>query len=139
MFQNLHFKSVYKQGFEQFIPFVATIIGILFTDLLKGISIGMVFAIFYILRNNYKNAFNSIKDIENENHDHLIVLSEELSFLNKGRLLNLLNDIPKGSKVVIDGTNTKSMHYDVVEIIENFQVHAKTIGIELEIKGIKIN
>ena len=133
------FKSVYKQGFEQFIPFVATIIGILFTDLLKGISIGMVFAIFYILRNNYKNAFNSIKDIENENHDHLIVLSEELSFLNKGRLLNLLNDIPKGSKVVIDGTNTKSMHYDVVEIIENFQVHAKTIGIELEIKGIKIN
>lgn len=133
------FKQAYKQGWEQFVPFIATIIGILFTDLLKGIGIGMAVAIFYILRNNYKNPFYSIKNEGQETHEHLIVLSEEVSFLNKGRILQMLDKIPANSKVIIDGTKSKSIHYDVIEIIQNFQIHAQTIGITVEVKGIKLN
>ncbi len=75
-------KQIYKQGWEQFVPFIATIIGILLTDLLKEIGFGIAVAIFYILRNNFRNSFNLIKVGDWKEYEHLIVLSEEVSFLN---------------------------------------------------------
>jgi len=133
------FTMVFKQGWEQFIPFIATIIGILLTDLLKGIGIGMAFAIFFLLRNNYKNSYSRIKDEEQPDHTHLVVLSEEVSFLNKGTILQMLDHIPANSKVIIDGTNTKSIHRDVIEILQDYKVHSKTIGVEVEVVGLSIN
>lgn len=133
------FKSVYKQGLEQFIPFVATIISILLTDLLKGIAIGMVFAIFYILRNNFKNPFYILKNGKKEGEEHIVTLSEEVTFLNKGSILQMLNHVPSNSTVIIDGTNTKSIHFDVIEIIQDYIINAKTKGIKVAVKGITIN
>jgi SulP family sulfate permease len=130
------FKQMYRQGREHFIPFIATIIGILLTDLLMGISIGMAFAIFYLLLNNYRNAYD-IKDVSNSPHDHHIVLSEEVSFLNKGGILQMLNAIPENSKVLIDGSRSKFIHQDVIEIIQDYIVHARTMkNITVEIKGL---
>lgn len=133
------FKQVYFQGWEQFAPFIITIAAILFSDLLTGIGIGMATAIFYILRNNYNNPFYFFKNGIKGGEEHVITLSEEVSFLNKGSILQMLNHIPENSKVVIDGTKSKSIHYDVLEIIQNFQIHAKTMGITVELKGIKLN
>lgn len=132
------FKKIYKQGGEQFVPFIITVVAILFTDLLKGIGIGMAVAVFYILRSNFMNPYNSKKSAEDEN-EHIITLSEEVSFLNKGSILKTLNEIPANSKVIIDGSNSKTIHYDVLEIIQNFHTHAKSIGIKLQVKGIKLN
>lgn len=133
------FKSMYKQGREHFIPFLATIIGILLSDLLTGIGIGMAFAIFYLLLNNYRNAYD-IKDVSNSPHDHHIVLSEEVSFLNKGGILQMLNEIPENSKVLIDASRSKHIHQDVIEIIQDYTVHAKTMkNIQVEVKGIPIS
>ena len=130
------FKQMYAQGREHFIPFIATIIGILLTDLLMGIGIGVAFAIFYLLLNNYRNAYD-IKDVSNSPHDHHIVLSEEVSFLNKGGILNMLNEIPENSKVLIDATRSKYVHQDVIEIIQDYLVHARTMkNISVEIKGL---
>lgn len=130
------FKAMYRQGREHFIPFLATIIGILLTDLLTGIGIGMAFATFYLLLNNYRNAYD-VKDVSNSPHDHHIVLSEEVSFLNKGGILQMLNEIPENSKVLIDGSNSKVIHQDVIEIIQDYTVHAKTKkNIQVEVKGI---
>ncbi len=133
------FKQSYKQGWEQFVPFMATIIGILFTDLLKGIAIGLAFAIFYLLRNNFRNPFNQTKEETKNENEHLIALSEEVSFLNKGKILQMLEDIPPNSKVIIDGTKSKFIHYDIKEIIQNYKENVKTKNITLEIKGIDIN
>lgn len=133
------FKQMYKLGSEQFVPFVVTVVAILFTDLLKGIGIGMVVAVFYILRNNFLNPFHRIIDDESADHKHTIILSEEVSFLNKGSILKMLDNIPENSKVVIDGTRSKYIHYDVIEIIQNYKIHAKTIGIDLDVKGIQLN
>ncbi|MBA2746280.1 MAG: SulP family inorganic anion transporter, partial [Flavisolibacter sp.] len=133
------FKQVYRQGWEQFVPFVATIAGILFTDLLKGIAIGMAVAIFYILRSNFKNAFSHNKEGTAENEEHHVTLSEEVTFLNKGSIMKLLNNIPDNSKLVIEGSKSKAIHHDVVEILEDFHLNAKTKNIKIEIKGIKIN
>ncbi|MDQ3190607.1 MAG: SulP family inorganic anion transporter [Bacteroidota bacterium] len=133
------FKQSYKQGWEQFVPFIATIVGILLTDLLKGICIGMAVAVFYILRANMRNPFYHIKDNDQNKNEHVIVLSEEVSFLNKGSILQLLNHIPANSKVIIDGTNSKSVHHDVIEIIQNFQINSKTTGTTVEIKNLQLN
>ena len=130
------FKQMYKLGYEQFVPFVATIIGMLVFDLLKGVGIGMGAAIFFILYNNFRNSYQKVEDKEGKGHSHVIKLSEEVSFLNKGNILQMLNQIPAESKVVIDGTKSTSIHYDVIEIIQDFQTNAKTKNISLEIKGI---
>ena len=133
------FKQMYTLGWEQFVPFMATVTGILFTDLLKGIGIGMAVAIFYILRNNFRNPFGYDKEQWGKNGEYLITLSEETSFLNKGSIRQMLQRVPENSKVVIDGTKSKSVHYDVVEIIRDFEVRAKTTGITVEVKGINLN
>ena len=129
------FKQMYKLGWEQFVPFMATVVGILFTDLLKGIGIGMAVAIFYILRNNFRNPFAYDKEKWGKNGECLITLSEETSFLNKGSILQMLQRVPKNSKLIIDCTKSKSVHYDVVEIVRDFQINAKVKNIIVEIRS----
>ncbi|MFZ1807234.1 MAG: SulP family inorganic anion transporter [Cyclobacteriaceae bacterium] len=130
------FKQLYKLGWEHFVPFVATIVGILFTDLLKGITIGLMVSIYFILRTNFKNPYYMLKNTTHKGNDYFITLSETVSFLNKGSILQMLNHIPNESTVVIDGSKSKSIHTDVIEIIQNFQVNAKTKNIEVELKGL---
>ncbi|MGB3006535.1 MAG: SulP family inorganic anion transporter [Chitinophagaceae bacterium] len=128
------FKQMYKLGWEQFIPFLATVIGILATDLLKGITIGMLFGIFYTLRHSYRNS-HYLKDIvtTEEGHEvHHLVLAEEVSFFNKASVIKELENIPENSKVIIDCTNSKSIAYDVVELIRDFRSNAKTKNIVVE-------
>jgi len=128
------FKQMFQLGSDQFIPFVATVIGILLTDLLVGITIGMVFAIFYTLYHSYRNS-HYMKDIISSEHGqriHHLVLAEEVSFFNKANILNALNNIPSGSKVIIDASKTKSIDYDVIEIIKNFEQNAKNKNITIE-------
>ena len=131
------FKQMYKLGWEQFVPFAATIIAIVTTDLLKGITIGLLVGLFYTLRHSYRNSHH-IKDTvtdDNGRSVHHLVLAEEVSFFNKANLLTTLDCMPANSKVIIDFTNSKSIAYDVIELIRDFELNAKTKGIEL----VKIN
>ena len=128
------FKQMYQLGGEQFVPFAATVAGILTTDLLKGITIGILVGIFYTLRHSYRNAY-SMKDVMTTagGHEvHHLVLAEEVSFFNKANILNVLNNIPPNAKVIIDCSKSKSIAYDVLEIIENYQSNALTKNITVE-------
>ncbi|MBP6214655.1 MAG: SulP family inorganic anion transporter [Chitinophagaceae bacterium] len=128
------FKKMYKLGWEQFIPFVATVIGILLTDLLKGITIGMLFGIFYTLRHSFRNSHYMKETVTSEEgHEvHHLVLAEEVSFFNKASVIKELEEIPENSKVIIDCSNSKSIAYDVVELIRDFKSNAKTKNIAVE-------
>jgi len=128
------FKKMYKLGWEQFVPFVATVVGILLTDLLKGITIGMLFGIFYTLRHSYRNSHYMKETVTTEEgHEvHHLVLAEEVSFFNKASVIKELENIPENSKVIIDCTNSKSIAYDVVELIRDFRSNAKTKNIIVE-------
>lgn len=132
------FSQMYKLGWSQFVPFIATVVGVVFTDLLKGIAIGMAVSIFYILRNNYKNPFYLIenKHIDNKGLEYNIVLAEEVSFLNKASFLQMLNHVPENAKVKVDATKSKVIDYDIIDIINNFKTHAHTKNIALEVTGI---
>jgi len=128
------FKKMYKSGWEQFVPFMATVIAILATDLLKGITVGVLFGIFYTLRHSYKNSYHlkGIVTDDNGKPIHHLVLAEEVSFFNKASLLNAFEQIPVNSKVIIDFTNSKSVALDVIELIEDFEINAKTKNIQVE-------
>ncbi len=127
------FKKMYAQGLGQFVPFVITILGIVFTDLLTGIGLGMLVAIFVILRNNFKIPFR----LQNENlegkNNIKIELSEDVTFLNKASILKTLDQIPEGTKVTIDASKSKFIHFDVVEIIEDFVINAELKNIEVNV------
>ena len=128
------FKQMYKMGGEQFVPFLATVIGILATDLLRGIAIGLFFGIFYTLRHSYRNAYH-MKDIvttQDGQEVHHIALAEEVSFFNKANIIKALNAIPANSKVIIDCTRSKSIAQDVLELIEDYKTNAKQKNITVE-------
>lgn len=130
------FKKVYETGWKQFLPFMATVVAILFTDLLVGIGVGLCVAVFFILRNNYKSPYFFHRDEHHEGEIIKIVLSEEVSFLNKASILLTLKKLPKNSRVLIDATNSVSIDYDVIDIINDFKETAATKGIDLEIIGL---
>ncbi|HLF47215.1 MAG TPA: SulP family inorganic anion transporter [Chitinophagaceae bacterium] len=128
------FINMYKMGWEQFIPFTATVVGILATDLLKGITIGIIFGIFYTLRHSYRNS-HYMKDVvtTEEGHEvHQLILAEEVSFFNKANILKELDNIPANSKVVIDFSKSKSVAHDVLELIRDYEINAKTKNIAVE-------
>ena len=128
------FKDMYKLGWEQFIPFTTTVVAILVTDLLKGITIGILFGIFYTLRHSYRNSHHMKDKIKTEDgHEiHHIVLAQEVSFFNKANIIQALDAIPANSKVIIDFSKSKSVAYDVLEIIKDYEVNAKTKNIMVE-------
>ncbi|MEN8260128.1 MAG: SulP family inorganic anion transporter, partial [Pseudomonadota bacterium] len=129
------FKRMYEAGMYHFIPFMATILGLVFTDLLVGIGIGLAIALFCILLENYKSGFYFHE--EHENNKIIIRLSEHVSFLNKANILQTLDHLPDHSEVVIDASDSRYIDYDVYEIIDNFKTEAKGKGIRLEIVNLK--
>lgn len=128
------FKKMYSEGLGQFIPFVITVAGIVFTNLLLGIALGMMVAVFIILRNNFKVPYKMVNSNGKGNEGALykIELAEDVTFLNKASILNTLNEIPHDSSVIIDASNTRFIHHDVTEIIEDFIVNAKVRDIKVE-------
>ena len=115
------YKQLYRLGMDQFLPFIATILGVLFTDLLKGIGIGMAVSVFFILRRNYRNNYTLIKQDSGSESEVNIMLSEEVTYLNKGSIFETLVRLPQRSKVTIDGSKCKAIDYDVLEIIQEFK------------------
>ncbi len=130
------FKEVYRLGKSQFVPFIVTIIGIVFTDLLMGIGLGLAVAIFHILYNNYKTPYHFNPEAYKEGEPILIELSEDVSFLNKGSILQTLNHLPDNAEVFIDGSKAKKIHPDVIEIIDDFKLNAVARNITINCKGL---
>lgn len=137
------FKSMYRLGKSQFIPFIVTVIGVVFTDILIGISMGMAVSVLIILIENYRNShfLHIVKDSQAENHIRM-TLAEELSFLNKGAILRELSTLPEGTFLELDVRKTIHMNYDVIEILENFASKARERNIHVTLissKGVVEN
>lgn len=120
----------YKKGMDQFIPFVVTVLAILLTDLLIGISIGILVALFFVLKMNFRRSIITV----HENGNFLIRLTKDVSFLNKALLRKTFNEIPDGSRVIIDGTRPAFIDQDIAETIMDFRESAGTRNIKVELK-----
>jgi MFS superfamily sulfate permease-like transporter len=124
------FKELYKKGWDQFIPFTVTIIAILATDLLKGIVVGILVALFFLVRSNFKS--NVL--VVHENNNYLLRMRKDVSFLNKPIIIRLLEKVPPNSYLLIDSTRADFIDQDIIEAIKDFLCHAHIKNIQVEIK-----
>ncbi len=129
-------RSVYKLGREQFFPFIVTVIAILFTDLLIGVGIGVLYAAYFIFKNTYKAGFTLETKTEGHIRHYYFHLAINVSFINKKRLKDELEKIPDYAEVHINGSHSVYIDYDVIEIINEFKTKAHHKHIALHLSGI---
>jgi len=128
------FKKMYKLGWKQSVPFFATVLGIVFTDLLVGISLGLLVGIIVILLKSYQNShFLHIEDKSNGKHKIKMELAEEVTFFNKGAILKELDNLPRDTYLEFDVTKTRYLDYDIIEILEDFAFKAKERDIDIKL------
>lgn len=130
------FKKMYSEGREQFVPFLATVFGVVFIDLLSGVGLGLAIAVVILLFQNFNLPFQ-IQHLPMEQGKVVrLTLAQNVSFLNKASIRKALGIIPNNSTVEIDGTDTVYMHHDILESINDFVVGAKTRNIQVTLKGL---
>jgi MFS superfamily sulfate permease-like transporter len=132
------FKHMWQSGLQQFIPFIITVVAVVFTDLLKGVGVGLIVSIFYILKGNMKLAYRFSKEKYHEGETIHIDLAQEVSFLNKAAIKQTLSDLPTNSKVVVDAGNTVYIDFDVLQLLRDFvEFGAKERKINIELINFK--
>jgi MFS superfamily sulfate permease-like transporter len=132
------FKHMWHAGIYQFVPFIATVVAVVATDLLKGVGIGLVISILFILKGNMKLAYFFKKEKHHEGETIHIDLAQEVSFLNKAALKETLRHLPDNSKVIINAAHTVYIDYDVLQLIRDFvNVGAKDKNISVRLKNFK--
>ncbi|WP_411894140.1 SulP family inorganic anion transporter [Winogradskyella sp. A2] len=128
------FIKMYELGWKQFIPFTVTVLGIVFTDLLKGIGMGLAVGIVVILIKSYQNShFLHIEDKSNGKHKIKMTFAEEVTFFNKGAILKELYSLPRDTYLELDVRNTTYLDNDIIEILDDFAVKAKERHIDIKI------
>ena len=128
------FKTMYKLGWKQFVPFIVTVVGIVFTDLLVGISLGLLVGIVVILLKSYQNShFLHIEDKSNGKHRIKMTLAEEVTFFNKGAILKELDSLPNDTYLELDLLKTRYLDNDVIEILDDFALKAKERNIDIKL------
>ena len=128
------FKAMYKGGWMQFVPFMVTVLGIVLTDLLKGLAMGLAVGIFIVLYRSYRNSHFLHKEGEDVDDGRIkMTLAEEVTFFNKGAILKELNKLPKDSYLELDVTKTRYLDSDIIEILEDFAFKAKEKNIDIKL------
>ncbi|HMH32648.1 MAG TPA: SulP family inorganic anion transporter [Puia sp.] len=134
------FRNMWSLGWKQFIPFALTILVILSTDLLIGVSIGLLISIYFIVQNNFKAEYKITKTQYRGVETEYIKLNSNVTFLNKVKLRKTLDEVPAYNVLTIDGSECNFIDYDILEIISEFQNKAGDRHIELHLIGIeKVN
>ncbi|SHM11987.1 SulP family inorganic anion transporter [Flavobacterium saccharophilum] len=132
------FFHFWEKGKYQFVPFIATLVFVVATDLLKGVALGIIISIIFVLRGNLKRAY-SFKKEQYEDGDVIhIDLAQEVSFLNKAAIKLTLNEIPENSKVIINAHDTEYIAHDVLDLIREFkETRAIDENIKVKLRGFK--
>ncbi len=120
----------FEKGWNQFLPFIFTVIAILLTDLLVGIGIGMVVGLFFVMKTNFQRSVT----VTELNGNYLVKLQKDVSFLNKAPLMKELTQIPEGSNVILNASKAVFIDHDIQEVLNDFiaSAHSKNITITIE-------
>lgn len=129
----LLYKKVFGQGMDQFIPFIVTIFGVVFTDLLKGVMIGLVLGFIFVIRSNQHRAFTVV----NDGNDFLIRFNKDITFANKASLRDTLSKIPDGARVSIQGHTASIIDHDILEMLNDFAESGKYRDITVDMSEVE--
>ena len=127
------FKSIYHVGWKQFGPFIITVVGIIFTDLLTGITIGLMLAILVILIESFKNSYTIEKNSIAEKEQTIIKFAEEVTFINKDAILKELNKLLPGKSMCIDLQKSKFIDHDIIELLNDFLAKSSELKLDITI------
>jgi MFS superfamily sulfate permease-like transporter len=131
-------KHFWEKGKYQFVPFIATMVAVVATDLLKGVMLGIVISIVFVLKGNLKRAYTFKKEEYVDGDIIHIDLAQEVSFLNKAAIKSTLKSIPENSKVVINAQDTVYIAHDILDLIREFKsTRAIDENIKVKLKGFK--
>lgn len=128
------FKKVYKLGWQQFVPFIVTVLLVQY-NLLIGIGIGLVIGILVVLHKSYLNShFLHITEADGNKYLNM-EFAEEVTFFNKGAILRELDNVPENTNLEINLLKTKFLDNDIVELLEDFLLKAKNKNINIKLKS----
>ncbi len=128
------FKAMWNAGWKQFVPFIVTVIGIVFTDLLVGIGLGLAVGIFVVLYKSYQNShFLHKEDVSNGKQKMKMTFAEEVTFFNKGAILKELDQLPENTYLELDVRNTRFLDNDIIEILDDFVEKARNRNIDIKL------
>jgi len=122
--------KMYKSGLDQFLPFLVTVLAIVFTDLLTGIVIGLIVGFFFVIRTNHHSSITLV----NQDNYYMLRFNKDVSFVNKNELKEKLMQIPSHSTLIIDGTRSIFIDSDIYDVIVDFQENARYREIKVELK-----
>ena len=126
-------RDVYLEGPEQFLPFIVTIIAIVFSDLLSGIGIGLIVGWIIVIRMNHHSALTVV----NDGSDILVRFAKDVTFAHKLALKKILNKIPQNSFVTIDGTRAHFIDHDILDVVREFRDIAPSRNISVNLKNLR--
>lgn len=131
-------RQMYAEGRPQFLPFVVTVLAIVATDLLKGIAIGLVVAVGFILHSNLRRPLRRVMEKHATGDVLRIELANQVSFLNRAALEQALHAVPRGGHVLIDARSTDYIDPDVLDLLDDFSKKtAPAHGVDLSFVGFK--
>jgi len=128
------FKAMWNAGWMQFLPFIVTVLIIVFKDLLWGIGIGLVVGIIIVLFKSFQNSHFLHKENDDPTDGKIkMTLAEEVTFFNKGAILKELDALPENSHLELDVRKTRYLDNDIIEILEDFADKAKQRNIDIRL------
>jgi MFS superfamily sulfate permease-like transporter len=123
-------KEMFRKGRHQFLPFAVTVAGIVFSNLLWGVFIGILVSVFFVLKSNFQSAMLRV----NNGDSYLLKFTKDVSFFNKSTLVKSLETIPNNSSLLIEGSQVRFLDHDIIELISDYQKSAVIKNIAVEIK-----
>jgi MFS superfamily sulfate permease-like transporter len=124
------YRSFAKLGLSQFIPFVVTILAILFTNLLLGVLIGFIVGLYFVFKTN----LHSSAVLVNDGTNYLLRFNKDTSFLNKPKIKSLLSSVPQGSELLIDGSRSVFIDTDIIDMIEEYVESSEQKNIKVQLR-----
>jgi MFS superfamily sulfate permease-like transporter len=131
------YRNMWQLGWKQFLPFILTIVLILFNDLLYGVSFGLLLSAYFIVQNNFRAEYKMVKQHHSHTDSYIIKLNSNVTFLNKVNLRRVLDKVPEYSILTINGSECNFIDYDILEIISEYAEKAKDRHIELHLNGVE--
>jgi MFS superfamily sulfate permease-like transporter len=128
------YSNMYRKGLDQFLPFIVTVVAVVFTNLLLGVFLGILVAVFFILKTNFQESVVLVS----EGNSYLLKLTKDVSFLSKGTLRDVFNSLPRDSSLIIDGSKSQFVDNDIKETISDFMESSKSKNIQVELKHLTI-
>lgn len=127
------FKKMWQEGYESFVPFTVTVFAIVFTDLLKGVLIGMAVGVFFVIRSNSRAAMTVVS----QDNFYLLRFNKDITFVHKAELKEKLSAIPENSTLIIDGTRALHVDRDTFDTLDDFQEQARFKGVAIELRNLR--